>query len=181
MRHAKQKLQLNRSTSWRKSTLISLTQNLLTRQRITTTKTKAKAASALIEELITLAKQDSISRRRCAYRILGEHKLVTLLFKEIAPRFNNRFGGYTRILPWTFRRGDGARLVILELTEQKKEVKKPKKEKVALPPEIKEKPEQPIVPPKPKVITEKKVPEKKPTKKFLGGLRKIFKKERDSL
>ena len=192
MRHAKKRLQLNRFTSWRKSTIISLAQSLLKRQRIFTTKTKARAASPLIEQLITLAKQDSIARRRRAYKILGEHSLVTLLFKEIAPRFNSRIGGYTRILPYGFRRGDGAQLVILELTEQKKEIKKPKKEKppmalkegVPKEKEItkKEMPKEEMPKPKPRVVTEEKAPlVKKPTKKFLGGLRKIFKKERDSL
>lgn len=180
MRHAKAKLQLNRFTSWRKSTLSSIAKSLLIKQRIITTKIKARAAAPLIERLITLGKQDSISNRRNAYKILGEHWLVVSLFKEIAPRFNNRIGGYTRILPWTCRRGDGAQLVILELTEQKQRIEKPKKEKISPKAEVRETPKEEA--PRPKVITEeKKPPVKKPTKKFLGGLRKIFKKERDSL
>ncbi len=185
MRHAKARLTLNRFTSWRKSTLISIAKSLLTKQRIMTTKTKAKAAIPLIERLIGLGKENSLTKRRNAYRILGEHRLVNLLFKEISPRFNNRKSGFIRILPWGFRRSDGAEMVILELTEQKEKVVRSKKEKPATKTEIKEteKPQSPEA--KPKVFTkdtkEQVLPTKKPTKKFLGGIRKIFKKERDSL
>lgn len=188
MRHAKQKFQLNRFTSWRKSTINSIAKSVLTKQRIITTKVKARAAVPLIEKLITLGKHDSIAKRRNVYRILGEHRLVSLLFKEVAPRFNNRVGGYTRILPWISRRGDGCELVILELTEQKKEIKRPKKEKLSTPTaETKELPSEtpkeqtPTIKPKAAVTEKKAAPVKKPTKKFLGGIRKIFKKERDSL
>lgn len=186
MRHAKQRLQLNRFTSWRSSTLISIAKNLLTREQIITTKVKARAAAPLVEKLISLAKKDSLTNRRLAYKTLGEHNLVSLLFKEVGPRFNNRNCGFTRILPWVFRRGDGAQLVILELTERKEKIVKPKKEKASLKQEIKEEaketPREQAPTGKPKVITEQKKPAiKKPSKKFLGGLRKIFKKERDSL
>jgi len=186
MRHAKQRLQLNRFTSWRRATLISIAKSLLTREQIITTKVKARAAAPFVEKLISLAKKDSLTNRRLAYKTLGEHNLVSLLFKEVGPRFNNRNCGFTRILPWTFRRGDGAQLVILELTERKEKIVKPKKEKASLKQEIKEEaketPREQAPTGKPKVITEqKKLAIKKPSKKFLGGLRKIFKKERDSL
>lgn len=173
MRHRKRKFKLNRFSSWRKSTIISLTRNLLIKQRIITTKQKAKATSHLTEKLISLAKKDSLYSARRAYQILGDHRLVKRLFKEIAPLFNHRASGFTRILSWVRRRGDDAPLVILELTEQKEKIKKPKKEKKKEP-EEKERP-------RPKTIEEKPPLEKKPTKKFLGGLRKIFKKERDAL
>jgi large subunit ribosomal protein L17 len=163
----------------------------LIKQKIFTTLTKAKAARGLAEQLITLGKRDTLQSRRLAFRILGEHSLVTLLFKDIAPRFGKRIGGYTRIIRWGFRRGDGAEVVILELTEQKKVIKKPKKEKALLAEkgmpsevpkekEVTKKEEAPR--PKPKVITEEKAPlVKKPAKKFFGGLRKIFRKKGDSL
>lgn len=176
MRHKKSKYQLNRFTSWRKSTLIALAKSLLNQQRIKTTLTKAKAARPLIDKLIILAKTNTLARKRQAYKILGNHKLVSLLFNEIGPRFANRIGGYTRILNLGTRRGDNANLAVLELTEiKKKEPKKLKKEK-EIKPEEEKKGE--ITKKKPEIFPEA---EKKPTKHFLGGLRRIFKKERDAL
>ncbi|MCX7661368.1 MAG: 50S ribosomal protein L17 [Candidatus Omnitrophica bacterium] len=172
MRHRKKRDLLNRFTSWRKSTLISLARALILHQRIISTKTKAKVASSLVEKLISLAKKDSLSCRRRAYKILGDHKLVSYLFKEIAPLFKARSSGFTRIIPWKKRRGDNAELVIFEFTEKKEKPKKIKKEKE----EIKERPR-----PKEEIVEEKPPPVKKPTKKFLGGLKSIFKKERDAL
>ncbi len=192
MRHGKAKLRLNRFTSWRKATIASLARALIIHQEIKTTHAKAKAVKPLIEKLISLGKINSLFAKRQAYRILGDHKLVSLLFKDISPRFANRAGGYTRILNLGFRRGDNAQLVILGLTEVKE--KKPKKPKVEAekkeaqkqagtekeelpreqPPEIK-KPKSEIA------VKEKPTISKKPTKKFFGGLRGIFKRERDSL
>ncbi len=129
MRHAKARLQLNRFTSWRKATLISLTRALIIHQQIKTTLHRAKAAKPLVEELISLGKKNSLFAKRQAYKILGSHKLVSLLFKDIAPRFTNRIGGYTRILNLGLRRGDNAQLAILALTEIKeRESKKVKTE-----------------------------------------------------
>jgi large subunit ribosomal protein L17 len=177
MRHRKKRLQLSRFTSWRKATLNSLARNLLIHQRVKTSRTKAKAVVPQIEKLITLSKNNSIAARRSAFQILCDHKLVSLLFNEIGPRFANRRSGFTRIINLRKRRGDNAELVILELTEiKKREVEKPKKKEEARPQEEK----------KPEVGREKHIEEKppitkKPIKKFLGGLRTIFKKERDSL
>ena len=188
MRHQKKRLQLNRSTSFRRATIFGLVKNLLIYQSIKTTKTKALAAQPLIEKLISKAKKNTLAAKRRAYRILGSHRLVSLLFKDIATRFNNRVGGYTRILKLGRRRGDNAQLVILELTEivKIKKPSKPKKEET-----LKEEDQKKAEPTKEKPAEEKKpkaqveVKEKPPiTKKppkFSGGLRKIFKKERDSL
>lgn len=178
MRHAKRRLQLNRFTSWRRATLISLAKALITHQRIKTTMHKAKAAKPLIDRLISLGKKNSLSAKRQVYRILGNHRLVSLFFNDIAPRFANRIGGYTRILNLGIRRGDNAQLAILELTEIKE--KEPKKIKI----KTEKKPE--IIEEKPKIepvtaVKEKPPITKKPAKQFLGGLRRIFKKERDSL
>ena len=143
----------------------------------------------MIEKLISLGKDNSLFAKRQAYRILGNHKLISLLFNDIAPRFTNRIGGYTRILRLGARRGDNAQLVILALTEIKEKEKRPKKikaetEKKPEPGTIKE--ERPLEEKEKKPKTEAAVKEKppitkKPGKKFLGGLRNIFKKERDSL
>lgn len=188
MRHRKARFQLNRFTSWRKATLISLTKSLLIHQSIRTTVHKAYAVKPLIEKLISLAKENTIAAKRRAFKILGDHRLVSLLFNDIAQRFGNKIGGYTRILKLGQRRGDNAQLAILELVEiKKKERKKPKKEKEVKAEEKKEAEtikEKPLEEKKPKIQVEvKERPPiiKKPPKKFLGGLRSIFKKERDAL
>ncbi len=192
MRHAKRRLQLNRFTSWRKATIISLAKALLIHQKITTTNARAKAVKPLVERLISLGKKNSLFAKRQAYKILGDHKLVSLLFKDIAVRFANRTGGYTRIINLRARRGDNAQLVIFALTEIKERIpKKPKvatkKDEVEKKPEISKEgipKEEPTEEHKPKTeiaVKERPPISKKPTKKFLGGLRGIFKRERDSL
>jgi len=153
--------------------------------------TKAMAAKPLIEKLITLGKENSLAARRRAFQLLQDHKLVRLLFADIAVRFNARSSGYTRILGFGSRRGDNASMVILELTEiKKKEPKKHKKEKEEAKPDKEEKRqdtrEKISEEKKPKTetaVAEKEKPpiSKKPDKKFLGGLRNIFKKKSDSL
>jgi large subunit ribosomal protein L17 len=186
MRHRKTKYSLNRVTSWRKSTIISIVKNLLKFQKITTTDIRAKACRPLAESLISLARKNTLDGRRRAFKILGEHSLVSLLFEDIGPRFKKRGSGFTRILKIAKRRGDNAQMVVFELTEIKENKKiKPVKVEKASHQEpgqpLKEKPEQePKAQPETK-ISEKPPVVKKPTKKFLGGIRNIFKKERDSL
>ncbi len=193
MRHRKAKSLNNRFTSWRKATLISLARNLLVYQSIKTTRIRARSARPLVEKLINLAKANTLAAKRQAFAILGDHRLVSLLFKEIGPRFAQRVGGYLRILHLDSRRGDGAEMVLLELTEiKKKEIKKPKKQKEAKTeaqptagPTEEAKPAAEEKKAKTEVATKEKEERppvsKKPSKKFLGGLRSIFKKERDSL
>lgn len=169
---------MNRFTSWRAATLTSMAKNLLQHERIITTKNKAMAVKPLIEKLITLGKENSLAARRRAFQFLQDHKLVRLLFADIAVRFNARSSGYTRILGFGSRRGDNAAMVILELTEvKKKEPKKHKKEKEEAKPDKEERHE--VI--KEKTSEEKPPIVKKPDKKFLGGLRNIFKKKSDSL
>lgn len=181
MRHRKRRLQLNRFTSWRQATLVSLAKNLLIHQSIKTTQTKSHAVKPVVDRLISLAKQNSLFAKRQAFKILNDHKLVSMLFNDLGQRFKNKTGGYTRILKLGLRRrGDNAGLVMLELTEKKIKPRKLKKQKEA-------KAEEEIRPAaeKPEIAKERpSIPApvtKKPPKKFLGGLRKIFKKERDSL
>ncbi len=192
MRHAKHAYSLNKSFSLRKALVISLAKNLLKYQRIKTTKNRAKATRVVVEKLITMGKEGSLAKKRMAYEVLGDHKLVSLLFSDIAPRFKTKTGGYTRILNLGTRRGDSADMVIFELT-QIKEIKKKlvsKKEAKPVSEEIgDESPKEKIAPEdKPKIetavsekATEKHPSHNKPAKKFLGGIRNIFKKERDSL
>lgn len=190
MRHRKAHSLNNRFSSWRKATLKSLARNLLVHQSITTTAPRASSVQPLVEKMISLAKENTLSAKRKVYALLGDHKLVSILFNEIGPRFANRGSGYTRILGLGLRRGDGAELALLELTEiKKKETRKPKKSKETkraddgtgqeiAPQEISgEKKAKPDT----AVKGEKPILTKKPHKKFLGGIRSIFKKERDAL
>ncbi|MFA5156338.1 MAG: 50S ribosomal protein L17 [Candidatus Omnitrophota bacterium] len=189
MRHKDKRLQLNRFTSWYKATMISMARSVLINQSIKTTKHRAMAVKPLVEKLITLAKEDTLTARRRAFQILGDHKLVSALFKDIGPRFAKRTGGYVRVIGLGNRRGDGAEMSILEFTEiKKREVKKPKKEavkgeeKTAGKPSEQSAEEHKQKPRTDTAVKEEKHPEnKKPAKKFLGGIRNIFKKERDSL
>lgn len=175
MRHAKRKHRLNRFTSWRKATLVSLAKSLILYQSIKTTKAKAKAVQSLSERLISLAKQNTLAAKRRAFSILGEHRLVNALFNDIAVRFKERNSGFTRIIQLGNRRGDCASMAVLELTEIKKIERKPLKEKKESKPQ-EDKQQKPQAPAQEKPPLEKKAP---PT--FLGGIRRIFKKERDAL
>ncbi|MCK5611113.1 50S ribosomal protein L17, partial [Candidatus Pacearchaeota archaeon] len=115
MRHAVSGNKLGRNSSWRKATVRDIAKATLIRQRICTTKAKAKEARKLVDRLITLGKKGTLAHRRKAFSILNDHKLVSQLFNKTAPRFQKRKGGYTRIIPLSFRRGDNAQLVYLEL------------------------------------------------------------------
>lgn len=120
MRHRKIKGRLSRRTSWRKATLKSLTNDLFTFQRIETTKAKAKALRSYAEPLITLAKNnpDSVSARRQAFQKLCDKGVVKSLFDELGPLYKGVPGGYTRIMSLGNRKGDGAQMVIIELTKR---------------------------------------------------------------
>ena len=192
MRHAKTKYQLNRFSSWRKATVLSLVRNLFICQSIRTTEARAKAARPIAEKLVSLAKKNTLAAKREAYTMLLDHGLVSKLFGEIGQRFSARTGGYTRIINFSQRRGDDARIVIFELTEIKKEPRKAKKAKEAVAKEEapglktegepQEKQSQEKGAPEHRAATKEKPPvTQKPRKKFLGGLKGIFKKERDSL
>jgi large subunit ribosomal protein L17 len=177
---------LNRFTSWKEATLKSLARNTIIHQSIRTTASKAKAARPTVEKLIRLAKENTLFAKRQAYKILNDHALISHLFNEIGPRFKDRASGFTRIINLGNRRGDDASVVIFELTEikQKVKVKKAKKETQKETPE-EQAVEKPAAEEKPRTDTavkEEKHPEKgKPQKKFFGGFKNIFKKERDSL
>ncbi|PIQ90501.1 MAG: 50S ribosomal protein L17 [Candidatus Omnitrophica bacterium CG11_big_fil_rev_8_21_14_0_20_41_12] len=189
MRHAKKRMQLGRFTSWHDATIRSLAKNMIICQSIKTTLTRAKASKQMVDKLVTLAKKNTLFARRQAQKVLGEHKLVNLLFTEIGPRFSSRSSGFTRIIPLGKRRGDDAEMVIFELTElKKKEPKKAKKAKDEKPQLAAEKTEVGHDKTTQDQKKETKAPakvnpvdEKKPPKKFMGGLRTIFRKKSDSL
>jgi large subunit ribosomal protein L17 len=129
MRHRKQRSKLGMMTAHRDAMLKNMAKNILKFQRIETTVARAKVARRLVEHLITVSKNDSVTSRRIAYSILNDRDLVAKLFKEVGPLFNARSSGFTRIIPTGFRRGDGANLCIFELTERKIVEKHPKKKK----------------------------------------------------
>jgi large subunit ribosomal protein L17 len=169
MRHRKFTVKFGRQRSHYKTTLKHLVTGLIINKTITTTKTKAKGASRLIEKLITAARDDKVTNQRKAYRILGDRKIVSILFNEIAPLFKNRNGGYTRVMLTGKRRGDNAQMAILEFVEKpkpKEEVpkKKEKKRKVVVQPEEKpraEKIEEPkkVRPEKEEIVKKEEVKE----------------------
>ena len=98
MRHQKSGKKLKRDISGRRALLRGLVTNVIEEERITTTVPKAKAAKPLVEQMITLAKQDSLHARRQAAAFLLKPDAVKKLFEKIGPRFNQRNGGYTRIV-----------------------------------------------------------------------------------
>ena len=128
MRHRKLKTKFARQPGHRKETLKGMAKAVLIHQRIRTTRVRAKEAKKVVERLITTAREDTLAARRKVFSLLRDETLVSKLFKEIAPRFSGINGGYTRIIPYDFRKGDGANMVFLELTK-KVEVVKLKKEK----------------------------------------------------
>ncbi len=117
-------------TSHRKAALRNIVKSLLKYQRIEISLARAKQVRKLADNLITLGKTDNVNARRQAYVVIEDRDLVGKLFKEIAPLFAKRSSGYTRIIPIGFRRGDGASMCIMELTEKKIVEKLPKKKKV---------------------------------------------------
>ncbi|MDE3170722.1 MAG: 50S ribosomal protein L17 [Acidobacteriota bacterium] len=114
MRHLKSGYKLGRNPAHRRATLRNLVTNLVEKERIQTTLLRAKAARPLAERMITLGKRDSLHARRQAAAFLMTPGATKKLFAELAPRFAERNGGYTRIVRTGWRIGDGAELAILE-------------------------------------------------------------------
>lgn len=120
---------LSRSTSQRKALKRNMVTSLFRYERIETTKAKALEVRKMAEKMITRAKVDNVHNRRIVSADLYDEAIVAKLFKEIAPMFAERKGGYTRILKTGNRLGDAAEMVILELVEktEKRESKADKK------------------------------------------------------
>ena len=116
MRHQRKRHKLSRSASHRKALLRNLCKEVIDHERIQTTEAKAKAVKPEVEKLITLAKRGGLHARRQALSELNQDKFVVhKLFDEIAPRYSNRSGGYTRILKLGPRRSDATEMVYIEL------------------------------------------------------------------
>ena len=116
MRHLKTGRKLNRSPSHRRALMRNLCKDVIAHERIKTSQAKAKAVKPEVEKLITLAKRGDLHARRKALAELGQDRfLVHKLFEEVAPRYAERPGGYTRIVKLGPRRSDSTEMVFLEL------------------------------------------------------------------
>ena len=118
MRHRESGRKLNRNSSHRTALFRNMTVSLVRHELIRTTVAKAKELRRVAEPLITLAKTDSVSRRRLAFARLRDRPTVTKLFNELGPRYKSRPGGYLRILKCGYRVGDKAPMAIVELVDR---------------------------------------------------------------
>ncbi len=118
MRHRQSGRKLNVTSAHRKALFRNMAVSLLDKELIRTTLPKAKELRRVAEPLITLAKKDSVSKRRLAFDRLRDRAIVTKLFVELGPRYKARPGGYTRILKCGFRAGDRAPMAIVELMDR---------------------------------------------------------------
>ena len=117
MRHRNSGRQLSRNSSHRHALLRNMATSLLRHETIRTTVPKAKELRRVVEPLITLAKVDSLAKRRLAYSRLRDVSIVEKLFVDLGPRFKARAGGYTRILKMEPRPGDSADMALMQLIE----------------------------------------------------------------
>ncbi len=118
MRHHKSGRVLGRDSSHRKAMFANMAVSLFTHEQIRTTLPKAKELRRVAEPLITLAKTPSVANRRLAYARLRDREAVSKLFETIGPRFQDRAGGYTRILKCGLRSGDGAPMAYVQLLDR---------------------------------------------------------------
>jgi large subunit ribosomal protein L17 len=133
MRHLNQGRKLNRTSAHRKALFRNLFLALVRHGRIRTTDAKAKELRRVADRMVTLAKRGDLAARRRAFAFVQSRTVVKRLFDEIAPRFRERNGGYTRVVKYGFRRGDAAPLSIIEFTgaEETAKAKKPRRRRAA--------------------------------------------------
>ncbi len=118
MRHRKSGKKLNRNSSHRKAMFANMANSLFRHEVIRTTLPKAKELRRVAEPLITLAKEDSVHKRRLAFARLRDKEVVGKLFNELGPRYKSRPGGYLRILKCGYRPGDNAPMALVELVDR---------------------------------------------------------------
>ncbi|ROQ18811.1 50S ribosomal protein L17 [Gallaecimonas pentaromativorans] len=118
MRHRKSGRQLNRNSSHRQAMFRNMASSLVRHEVIKTTVPKAKELRRVVEPLITLAKIDSVANRRLAFARTRDKEVVGKLFNELGPRYQDRPGGYLRILKCGFRAGDNAPMAFVELVDR---------------------------------------------------------------
>ncbi|KZY28270.1 MULTISPECIES: 50S ribosomal protein L17 [unclassified Oleiphilus] len=118
MRHRKSGRKLNRNSSHRKAMFKNMAASLVEHELIKTTLPKAKELRRVAEPLITLAKNDTVANRRLAFARTRDNAVVAKLFNELGPRYQDRPGGYIRILKCGFRSGDAAPMAFVELVDR---------------------------------------------------------------
>ena len=118
MRHRKTGRQLNRNSSHRSAMFQNMTVSLLRHEIIKTTLPKAKELRRIAEPFITMAKTDSVHKRRVAFNRLRDRDMVSKLFNDLGPRYRERPGGYLRILKAGFRSGDKAPMAYIEMVDR---------------------------------------------------------------
>lgn len=123
MRHRKSGRKLNRSSSHRKAMFANLACALIKHEQITTTVPKAKDLRGVVEKLISLGKRGDLHARRQALSQLPEKAIVSKLFDELAERYKERSGGYTRVLKAGYRYGDCAAMAVIELVDRDPDAK----------------------------------------------------------
>jgi len=121
MRHRKSGRTLGRKSAHRKAMYKNMAVSLIEHETIRTTLPKAKELRRVVEPLITLAKTDGVANRRLAFDRLRDKRSVGKLFNELGPRFQERPGGYLRILKIGYRPGDSAPMAIVQLLDQPEE------------------------------------------------------------
>lgn len=130
MRHGKDGSKLRRDPAHRRSLLRNLAASVVEKNRVTTTLAKAKAVQPIVEKMVGLGKSGTLADKRRALAYFYKRSTVQKLFDEVAPRFMDRRGGYTRVIRGDFRKGDGAETAILEFVDfQYTPKEKKKKEK----------------------------------------------------
>jgi large subunit ribosomal protein L17 len=117
VRHRKSGRKLGRDAAQRRALYSNLACALIEHGRIKTTEAKAKEVRPIVEEMVTLGKRDDVAAHRHAVAFLRSKEIAHLLFSEVAPRFAERPGGYTRIVKIGPRQGDAARMVYIELVD----------------------------------------------------------------
>ncbi|MCK4311405.1 MAG: 50S ribosomal protein L17 [Candidatus Cloacimonetes bacterium] len=127
MRHKVRGRKLSRERDHRRLLLRNLVVSLVDKERINTTQAKAKELRSLAERVITYGKKGTVHHRRLAYKVLQNRDLVKKVFDELAPRYETREGGYTRVLKNGFRKGDCAPMAIIEFVEAIEKLEKKEK------------------------------------------------------
>ena len=123
MRHAKSGRKLNRTASHRKAMFANMAVALIKHEQIKTTLPKAKDLRGVVDRLITLGKRGDLHARRQALSVLRDSTIAAKLFKELAERYKDRPGGYTRVIKAGFRYGDMAPMALIELVERNPDAK----------------------------------------------------------
>jgi large subunit ribosomal protein L17 len=118
MRHGKAGRKLNRTSSHRKAMFANMAASLIEHEQIVTTLPKAKELRPVVEKLVTLAKKGDLAARRLAAARIRNEEMVKKLFETIGPRYQERSGGYTRVLKAGFRYGDNAPLAVIEFVDR---------------------------------------------------------------